>query len=61
MLSSWRVVAELSGGHTVQQTLQFVNALADVEDPRQRALPAGFVPADSEPRWRTMLGRWFGR
>jgi hypothetical protein len=31
------------------------------ERSRQQVLPVGFVPADCEPRWRTMLGRRFGR
>jgi hypothetical protein len=38
-------------------------ALQNVADERsrQQVLPVGFVPADCEPRWRTMLGRRFGR
>ena len=62
VLCSWRVDGELAG-HTVQQTLQFVSELQDIADEqqRQRVLPAGFVPADCEPKWRTTLARWFGR
>jgi hypothetical protein len=45
-LDAWRVVGELSGGHTAEQTLGFVGALQDLEDERSRALPPGFVPAD---------------
>jgi hypothetical protein len=50
-------------GHSPSRTIQFVAALQNVADERsrQQVLPVGFVPADCEPRWRTMLGRWFGR
>ena len=58
-LSSWAVDSELRGGHTVQETLAFVDALADVEETRPP--PPGFVSPDLEPKWLTTLGRWFGR
>jgi hypothetical protein len=61
IMEASRVDAELSGGHTVRQTLQFVGALQGREGERSRQLPVGFVPADCEPRWRTRVGRWFGR
>jgi hypothetical protein len=59
-LDSWRVDAELSGGHTVQQTLGFIAAPQDLEDD-SRALPPGFVLADCEPRRVTRLRGWFRR
>jgi hypothetical protein len=48
-------------GHTVQQTLSFVNELQDVDE-RQRALPPFVILAgDCEPRWLTRLRARFGR
>jgi hypothetical protein len=58
-LQSWRVDAEVRGGHTVAETLSFINDLEDVEE--RRALPATYVPGDCEPAWRTRLNRWLGR
>ena len=42
-MAAWRVDAQLSDGHTVQQTLQFVSELQDIADEQQRkrALPVG--------------------
>jgi hypothetical protein len=53
---------ELSGGHTVAQTIGFVNALADVADAQaqRRASPVVFVLAAGKPRWLTTVRRWFG-
>jgi hypothetical protein len=56
---SWHVDGELNDGHTVAETLAFVNATEDVAE--QRALPAAYVPGDHEPRWRTRINRWLRR
>jgi hypothetical protein len=59
-LASWRADGELHG-HTVQQTLSFVNALQDVDDERS-PLPMGLISPDGiEPRWLGRLRRIFGR
>lgn len=59
-LSAWMVDGEING-HTVQQTLSFVNELQDVDE-RQRALPPFVILAgDCEPRWLTRLRARFGR
>jgi hypothetical protein len=60
-LSSWRVDGELRGGHTVEETLSFIDALQDVEDERS-PLPMGVISPDGvEPRWLGRLRRWTGR
>jgi hypothetical protein len=59
-LAAWRVDGELNG-HTVQQTLQFIDALQDVEEERPR-LPLGVISPDGlEPRWVSRLRGLFGR
>jgi hypothetical protein len=59
-IRSWQVDAEVTGGHTVQQTLQFIDELEDVED--ERPLPMGVIsPAGVEPRWLGRPRRWLGR
>jgi len=60
LLSSWRLDCELSGGHTVAQTCQFVAALMDVDEER-RGLPANVISPDGiEPRWLSRVRGWFG-
>jgi hypothetical protein len=58
-LASWRADGELNG-HTVQQTLSFINELQDVDD-IVSPLPMGVISPDCEPKWRTRLNRWLGR
>jgi hypothetical protein len=61
-LAAWRLDSELRGGHRPSEVLQFVSALEDLADSQtQRSLPLGVISPDCEPRWRTRLGRWFGR
>jgi hypothetical protein len=58
-----RIDGELNG-HTVAQSIAFVAELQDVADEqqsRQRALPAGVISPDLEPRRLTTVRRWFGR
>jgi hypothetical protein len=59
-LASWQVDAELSGGHTVAETLAFVAALEGVEE-NSRPLPPGVITFDAEPRVISFLRRLFGR
>jgi hypothetical protein len=59
-IRSWQVDVELTGGHTVAQTLSFINKLQDVEGER-RQLPMGVISPDLEPRWLGRLRRWTGR
>ena len=66
VLDSWRIDAELSGGHTVQQMIGFVGELMDIADEQaqQQALPpAGVISPDIDPRERVLafLRRIFGR
>jgi hypothetical protein len=49
VLSSWRIDGG-TNGHTVAPTIGFVGALMDVAAEPSQQLPAGFVPADCEPR-----------
>jgi len=58
-IDSWRVHAELVGGHLPSETISFVSELEDADE--QRALPAAYVPGDHEARRRTRLNRWLGR
>jgi hypothetical protein len=60
--ASWRVDGEIHG-HSPSQVIGFTSAMADLADQEheRRALPAGYMPGDHDPRWRTKLARWFGR
>jgi hypothetical protein len=61
VLSSWRINGE-TRGHTVQETIGFVNELQDVADAeaQRRASPV-FLAGACEPWWLTRLRARFGR
>ena len=65
VLDSWRVHAEIVGGHLPSQTIQLVSELqdiADVQQSRQRVLPSNVISPDGvEPRWLGRLRRLTGR
>ena len=56
---SYQIQSELRGGHSISEALSFLNELEDVEE--QRALPAGVITFDAEPRVISFLRRLFGR
>ena len=61
----WELDSYLSGGHTVDETICYLDWVSDWEAEQQaqrRALPPGFVPGDAaEPRWLGRLRRLTGR
>ena len=60
----WLIDGEMRGGHMPAETLAWASWVGDYEDElqdRYRSLPPGFISPDCEPKWRTRLGRLFGR
>ncbi|HEY3090773.1 MAG TPA: hypothetical protein VGJ59_22205 [Jatrophihabitantaceae bacterium] len=52
--AQWVADSELNGGHTTRQVLLYLSDCADYEDEQvqRRALPAGVISPDIDPRAR---------
>ena len=52
--TAWRIDGEMRGGHSVAETIAWASWTADFEDEQvqRRALPAGVISPDIDPRER---------